>query len=262
MATDKEYVHILQNKIKKVSMKLVDRIIRKIDWFYNKAKLKDKIDFYSKRFSKKDLVFDIGANAGNRIDPFIKIGAKVIAVEPNPKLANKLKNKYASKVDVIQKAIGNREEIIDLYINDTDVLSTTSKEFIEKAKKTGRFGELSNKFNESVKVEMIPMKYLFEEYGYPVFLKIDVEGLEYEILKTLIDTKVDKLSFEFAIPETIEDVLLSIKHLQSIGYKRFNISFGESMEFITNTNMEYNDFKRLIKQLPKMSWGDIYVFNK
>ena len=42
----------------------------------------------------------------------------------------------------------------------------------------------------------------------------------------------------------------------------FNISFGESMELIAKTNMNYKDFTNLIKHLPRMSWGDIYVFSK
>lgn len=247
-------------KMDRIMSSVKGRIINKL---YERIQLEKRIIFYSKLFNKNDLVFDIGANRGNRVEAFIKIGAKVVAVEPNPELANKLRNKYnRSRVEVIQKAIGDKEGLVDLYINDADVLSTVSLDFIEKTKKTGRFGEFSNRFKQKIKVEMIPITHLFEKYGYPVFIKIDVEGLEYKIIKTLTDNKVNKLSFEFAIPETYEDTLQSIEHLHSIGYKKFNISFGESMEFISNLNMEYNDFKKLIKHLPKMSWGDIYVFNQ
>lgn len=247
-------------------MQLINKIINSLrhrikNRSYNKVKLIESVCFYSELFNENDLVFDIGANRGNRIEPFIRVGAKIVAVEPNPKLANRLKNKYSKKIDVIQKAIGDKEGVVELYINDADVLSTTSKKFIEKAKSTGRFGELSNKFNQVVKVKMIPMGYLFKEYGYPVFVKIDVEGLEYEILKTLTNNKIKRLSFEFAIPEAFEEILLSISHLNSIGYKRFNISFGESMMLLTSVNMGYEDFKNLIIHLPKMSWGDIYVFD-
>jgi len=93
-------------------------------------------------------------------------------------------------------------------------------------------------------------------------MKIDTEGLEYIILKTLKNNKVSGLSFEFAIPETLDEVILSIEHLNDIGYKQFNIVFGESTTFISNKNMFFLDLINLIKQLPEMSWGDIYAFNK
>jgi len=38
--------------------------------------------FYNQFISPNDLVFDIGANVGNRTRPLLNIGAKVVAVEP------------------------------------------------------------------------------------------------------------------------------------------------------------------------------------
>ncbi len=38
-----------------------------------------KINFYQQFFTKGDLVFDVGANDGNRTRPFLEIGANVIA---------------------------------------------------------------------------------------------------------------------------------------------------------------------------------------
>ena len=244
-------------------MKIKERIDNKLNYKLScKIKLLERVEFYKKLFTENDLVFDIGANHGNRVDPFLKIGAKVIAIEPNPKLAKKLEKKYGDKIDVVQKAIGEKDGVINLYINNTDALSTTSKEFIEKAKLTNRFGELSNQFNQTVEVEMVSIDKLFNKFGYPIFMKIDTEGLEYIILKTLKNNKVSGLSFEFAIPETLDEVILSIEHLNDIGYKQFNIVFGESTTFISNKNMFFLDLINLIKQLPEMSWGDIYAFNK
>jgi FkbM family methyltransferase len=241
-------------------MRIKERIINK--FIIRNAELKKRIELYSKIIKKDDLVFDIGANHGNRVTPFLEIGSKIVAVEPNPLLANKLTKKFGRKITVIQKAIGDEIGTVELYVNDSDVLSTTSKEFIEKAKATGRFGELSNAFNNVVNVEMISIENLFKEYGYPVFIKIDTEGLEYKIIKTLNNNKVKALSFEFAIPESLEEVLLSLEYLNSIGYVKFNISFGESMDFLTHVNIDFIDFIDFISKLPKMSWGDIYAFNK
>jgi len=239
-------------------MKLVDKVKNKIGNLYAEE---ISVKFYRNLINKNDLVFDVGANHGNRTKIFLRLSDNVISIEPNPKLANKLKQKYKTKITVVQKALGKEVGFIDLYINDADVLSTTSKSFIESAKRTDRFGKLSDKFNTIVNVEMINIQDLFGKYGHPSFLKIDVEGLEYEIIKTLKDNKVKVLSFEFALPETSKETILSIEYLKSIGYEKFNISFGESMEMISTTKMNSEEIKRLIMAIPKMSWGDVYAFN-
>jgi predicted RNA methylase len=41
-------------------------------------------EFYSQFVSSGDLVFDVGANVGNRSKIFSRLGARVIAFEPQP----------------------------------------------------------------------------------------------------------------------------------------------------------------------------------
>src|SRR5436305_15306189 len=41
-----------------------------------------RADFYSQFVAPGSLVFDIGANVGNRVQVFLAIGARVVAVEP------------------------------------------------------------------------------------------------------------------------------------------------------------------------------------
>ena len=42
--------------------------------------------FYSEWIAKVDLVFDVGANIGQYTEIFSSLGARVIAIEPNPAL--------------------------------------------------------------------------------------------------------------------------------------------------------------------------------
>jgi tRNA G37 N-methylase Trm5 len=46
---------------------------------------------YSEFVSAGDLVFDIGANIGDYAEMFARLGARVVAVEPNPELIVDLK---------------------------------------------------------------------------------------------------------------------------------------------------------------------------
>ena len=236
-------------------------IIRKLRSLNKEVQMKGRRKiFYSKIFSKNDLVFDIGANLGNRTTIFLDIGAKVIAVEPNPQLFIRLKKKY-KKAIVIDKAVGQFKDKVNLYINEASVLSTTSKKWIETVQISGRFGDLGGKFNNEVEVEQITINNIIDKHGVPKFVKLDTEGTELKIIESLNSSEIGCISFEFAIPESKNDVISSIKKLESIGYKHFNISFGESMEFLVEKNIDFNSINKLIESLPEMSWGDIYAFN-
>ena len=57
------------------------------------------ISFYKEKFGENlNCVIDVGANVGQSIDIFLKLNSEVeiFAFEPNPKLFQKLKKKYAS----------------------------------------------------------------------------------------------------------------------------------------------------------------------
>ena len=56
-----------------------------------------RIDFYKKLINPNDLVFDIGANIGNRVESFLKCGARVVAIEPQPDCVNILKENLSEE---------------------------------------------------------------------------------------------------------------------------------------------------------------------
>src|SRR5262245_21821949 len=64
------------------------------------------VDFYSQVLKPGELCFDIGANVGNRLKVFRKIGARVVAVEPQPACASVLRAVYGRdpSVDVLAVA--------------------------------------------------------------------------------------------------------------------------------------------------------------
>ena len=47
-----------------------------------KKEMEKQLHFYREFTGPGDLCFDVGANTGNRIDPLLQLGAKVVAVEP------------------------------------------------------------------------------------------------------------------------------------------------------------------------------------
>src|SRR5688500_20116612 len=56
---------------------------------------------YSQFVSRGDLVFDLGAHAGNRTRAFAAIGCRVVAVEPQPDFARLLRTLFVASQNVV-----------------------------------------------------------------------------------------------------------------------------------------------------------------
>ena len=68
-------------------------------------------------------------------------------------------------------------------------------------------------------------------YGKPFFIKIDVEGYEYNVIKTL-NERIQFLNIEANLPEFLDETLRSIQHLMSIWNNyEFNISTDYKFDF-------------------------------
>ena len=81
------------------------------------------LQFYSQFISTGDLVFDIGANRGDRTELFVEMGARVVAVEPIGSLATRLKSIYRySPVQVEAAGIGRAAGTLPLRVCTTSEL--------------------------------------------------------------------------------------------------------------------------------------------
>jgi len=231
---------------------------------YRLANLRDKrifnqkVNFYSKLFSKNELVFDIGANTGKLIDVFLACKAKVIAVEPQPECIEILERKYNSKIHIIKEGLGSKKESRIMYLSNANTISTFSNEWVENCKKD-RFKDYE--WNKEIVVEMTTLDELIHIYGIPKYCKIDVEGYEYEVLSGLSNT-IPTVSFEYAIPETLERTYHCIEKLVSInGSYKFNYSINEFNRFSHPEFVSYSEFIQIMDSanFNNSSWGDIFA---
>lgn len=235
------------------------KIIR--DHYFKRKVDKDeeikRMNFYSQIIQGNDLCFDIGANYGNRTEVFLKLGAKVVAVDPQPFPVKFLRRKFKNKIMIEDKAIGSSRGKAKLFVSSATTLSTLSKEWLDKVRKT-RFTEA--KWNEILTVDMITLDDLVEKYGKPDFCKIDVEGYELEVFKGLTNP-LKMISFEFTIPEFIDRAIECINYLNSLGSIKCNYSPGETMKFGLEDWSTAENFKTFFYTLPEKGVidGDIYV---
>lgn len=214
--------------------------------------------FYSQFVKQGDLCFDVGANLGNRTEVFLALGAKVVAVEPQPDCALQLEIKYEGQgVTTIRKALGKQEGATPMFISNVSPISSLSEEWISSVRNSGRFSMFE--WNDGTLIEITTLDALIAQYGKPSFCKIDVEGYEYQVLQGL-SQPIEALSFEFT-PEIIEPTVNCISYLNQLGDYCYNISLKESMELSLS---EWVDREEILSHLPFHSsditlFGDIYA---
>jgi FkbM family methyltransferase len=213
--------------------------------------------FYSQFLKVGDMCFDVGANIGNRTDIFIKLGANVVAVEPQDACAAYLEKRYFNKnVRLIKKALGDKEGVASMQISRSTTISSLSKDWISTVKNSGRFNNLI--WDKTAIVSVTTLDKLIGQYGLPVFCKIDVEGFEYNVLKGL-SRPIKYISFEF-IPEYIDSTVKCINHLSSLGLVKFNYTIGEYMHFHMQEWVGPSDMCSILTNMHKdnVTFGDVY----
>src|SRR4030095_609930 len=216
------------------------------------------ISLYQNWVKPGGLVFDIGANVGNRIDLFLELGARVVAVEPQQECVEILQKKYSDKINIENIGLSKSEGVLEFHIADESTISSFSKEFISK---TGAHRFKRNKWKETIKVNVSTFDKLIEKYGVPDFSKIDVEGFELEVLKGL-NKKIPAMSFEYCVPEMSEKLYECLQRINTMDPSAsYNYSIGESFVLASDKWYSFPEFLSLVKErsFHKTLFGDIYI---
>jgi FkbM family methyltransferase len=168
-----------------------------------------------------DLVFDVGANIGEFTAAFRDCGARVVAVEPQPRLAAHLRRRYRSdsQVTVVATALSDHLGEATLYCTAADALATL-EETRAAGGAVGAGAELE--WTSTIRVPVRTMDALVAEHGQPVLVKIDVEGHEAAVVRGL--TSVRPSVFFEVNRESLDEVL---DLLTDRGYREFRLRIGE-----------------------------------
>ena len=186
------------------------------------------LKLYSQFVAPGDLCFDVGANVGNRVENFLRLGATVVAVEPQIACVDAMRIKLGNhpRLTIVQKVLGAQPGQAEIMISEASVISSLSPEWIEAVKNSGRFAAYN--WDQKQTVQMTTLDALIDEYGTPAFVKIDVEGFEQQVVQGL-SRPVKAMSLEFT-PEFLQSTFGCIEHLQELGPICLNYSLGESMQ--------------------------------
>ena len=178
-----------------------------------------------------DLAFDVGAHVGNHTRCFAGLGARVIAIEPQPAFAAWLRRLFRARpqVTVLECALAATPGVVELYRSPrTPTVATVSRQWIEAVQASGGFEGVH--WGDAVQVPATTLDALIARYGLPRFCKIDVEGYEAEVLRGL-SQPIRALSFEY-VPAARDVARQAAGLLAGLGSYRFNPTIGERRRFL------------------------------
>lgn len=199
--------------------------------------------FYKQNQKRYKKTLDLGANIGLHSLIMGKLGFSVNAYEPDPKhyqlLVNNLKRNQVTNVTVHQAAVSTESGKASF----TRVLGNTTSSHLTGAKNP--YGEL-----EQFEVEIVDIKTILKDVD---FVKMDVEGHEIEILRSLEKKHFETIDWMLEI-STEENKVKMYELLQTLKINAFSQKCGwgkvKSLDDLPATHREGSLFLTNKEEMP------------
>jgi len=208
-------------------------LVRSLAMYYGvPGKRRRLVRFYRQFLQPDDLAFDLGAHVGSRVRAFRTLGARVIAVEPQPDCLRILRWFHGRDpmVTLVPHAVGARSSSARMRISTaTPTVSSLATGWVSRMEHSPVFAGV--RWDEEIDVQVTTLDALIEAHGVPAFCKIDVEGAECEVLEGL-SHRLPALSFEY-LPPAHDHALAALRRLEALdpGSLEYNYSPIETMRF-------------------------------
>jgi FkbM family methyltransferase len=235
-------------------------LIRSLFVYWRPGRQRGLRRLYATFVQAGDLVFDVGAHLGDRSTAFASLGARVVALEPQPHIAQWLRRLVGRNPSIVvrSEAVGARPGIARLAISRKNPTVSSMSDSWRTSISKGNPGFRSVRWDDSVEVPVVTLDELIESYGKPSFCKIDVEGYEAEVLAGL-SQPVAALSVEF-VAGHLGGAAACVGRLGELGLYRFNVIPGEARVFAFAKWMSGPEMlKWLGAGADDLASGDIYA---
>jgi FkbM family methyltransferase len=235
-------------------------IARSLVTYYGPIWRRRRMETFYRQFVKAgDLAFDIGAHVGNRVRVFRRIGARVIAVEPQPDFVAVMRLLYGRDPGVFLEASGVAAEPGEgkLHLSTrTPTVSTFADSWIDDVQIDSRFQRV--RWDSVISVPLVSLDELIARHGEPQFCKIDVEGFEYEVLRGL-SQPLAALSFEY-IPVAVDRAIACVDRIGALGDYRYRHSRVETHRWADGGWLRPRAMIEILGALPTGDRsGDVYA---
>lgn len=212
------------------------------------------------------LIFDIGANIGRYSIANYTDRTTLVAVEASPQTFQTLlqNTEQYPNIKCLNYAIcDSTEPFVDFYIcNQADTLSTLDKRWLYSSDSRWGPGSVNGDHSKNaynIYVPTMSIDTLIKQYGIPDILKVDVEGAEELVIRSLT-RKIPCLCFEWAA-EWCSDICRTVDNLVLLGFTKFHIQSEDKYTY-RPPDYEFNadECKTQIKmKIPKVDWGMIWA---
>jgi FkbM family methyltransferase len=172
----------------------------------------------------ENLIFDLGAHRGEDTSYYLRRGFRVVAVECAPAQIAVLRSRFESELrdgslTLIERAVAPHSGPVTFRQNNTkSVWGTREKTWADR--NTGLGTEIVE-----ITVQGVQAQELFDEYGIPYYLKVDLEGSDLLVVRALEGFSVcpPYLSLE-AEERSIQALREEFAVMRRLGYDRFKLS--------------------------------------
>lgn len=188
--------------------------------FYFGAYEREELSLMKKFIRQDSSVIDIGANSGHHSLFFSRCAKNVYSFEPYEKVFKKMqeriKENNIKNIKVYKYGIGSKNGMLTFYPPDN------------KNEGGGSFIKMQNK--EGLNLEVINGDKVLREVKNIALIKIDVEGMELEVLKGLKQTikKHKPVIFVEMLPESQKNLSIPT------GYKAYVVDANRPFLFLFN----------------------------
>lgn len=204
--------------------------------------------------SGRTLVFDIGANRGERTRIFRTLAERVVSVEPDMFCRQVLDNRFGGDphVTIVPAAVGAHPGVGSFFQFEEDGSGFNTL----SAKWATVLAE--RRLRRKIDVPITTLDALIAEHGRPDYIKIDVEGSELDVVRGL-STTVPLLSVECILPEFLEESLelLALADQRFPGC-RFNFSVGDAPQRLEQAEWVSREVMAAVLQASNRRFLEVY----
>jgi FkbM family methyltransferase len=216
----------------------------------DRAREEEVLAFYRALVPPGALVFDLGANVGDVSEPLLRVGARVVAVEPQPECLAELRARCGAYPGFVAlpAVVGRAAGVATLYLRGYHASSSLRREWLSDPVGT-------------LDVPVVTLAALIERYGVPAYCKVDVEGSEEDVFSTLTQP-LPLVSFEY-LDSGLGRVAACLELLAPGGGAEANIALSGPPRFALPEWVPPDDLPRRlpawIRDGVAPPYGDIWV---